>query len=79
MRRWGSSGAGAKYQNRFFANARPDPDFRYFSNAIARCSSLNATWVLIRQGPYFEVWGTAPALCFANRARKSSVIPTWKC
>jgi hypothetical protein len=32
-----------KHQRRFFANARPDPDFKYFSNAKACFSSLNAT------------------------------------
>jgi hypothetical protein len=30
------------HQKRFFANARPDADFRYLSNAKARFSSLNA-------------------------------------
>lgn len=29
--------------SRALANARPDPDFRYFSKAIARASSVNAT------------------------------------
>jgi len=28
--------------SRALANARPDPDFRYFSKAIARASSVNA-------------------------------------
>ena len=31
------------HQRRFFANARPEPDFKYFSNATACFSSLNAT------------------------------------
>jgi hypothetical protein len=30
------------HQKRLFANARPDADFRYRSNAKARFSSLNA-------------------------------------
>jgi hypothetical protein len=30
------------HHSRFFANARPEADLRYFSNAKARFSSLNA-------------------------------------
>src|SRR6478752_10104155 len=62
-------------QSRFFANARPEADFRYFSNATALASSLKAMQVLMRHGPYFDVCGTSPALCFASRARRSSVMP----
>jgi hypothetical protein len=37
------------------AKARPEADFKYLSKAIACFSSLNAMYVLIRHGPYFEV------------------------
>jgi len=32
-----------KHHRRFFANARPERDFKYFSKAMACFSSLNAT------------------------------------
>jgi hypothetical protein len=60
-------------QRRFFAKARPDPLFKYFSNASALGISVNATAVLIRQGRNFEVWGTDPLLCFSSRFAKFSV------
>ena len=42
MARKKRGGRSPNNQRRFFANARPEPDFKYFSNAIARASSLNA-------------------------------------
>ena len=44
------------------ANAPPDPDFRYFSSAIARRSSENSTMTSMIQGLPSAVWGTRPAL-----------------
>ena len=57
------------------ANAPPEPDFRYFSNATARPSSENSTITSMIQGLASAVWGTRPALCAASRAeidRKST-------
>ena len=53
-----SAGLGESYQSRRFANACPDPDFRYRSKADALLNFENATYVTRRQGANFEVWGT---------------------
>src|SRR5207245_10713640 len=63
-------------ERRFLAKALPDADLRSFSNAKACFSSVNAMYVFIAQGEYFEVCDTSPALCFCKRARKSLVDPT---
>jgi len=39
----GSVVEAIKHHSRFFANARPELDFKYFSKAMACFSSLNAT------------------------------------
>ena len=63
----------ASCYKRFFANARPEGDFRYFSKALACSPSVKATAVLMRQGRNLAVCGTPPSLCFASRAFRSSV------
>jgi len=60
----------------FFANARPDGDFRYFSNPNARASSSNRTATMMVHGRYFDVWGLIPELCATRRRSGSSVMPT---
>ena len=50
-----SGSSGSDPYGRAFAKARPDADFRYFSNAKARASSVNATYVLMRHGLCLEV------------------------
>ena len=37
------------YQNRFFAKARPDCDFRYFSNCLAQSIFLKAKHIINSQ------------------------------
>ena len=63
-------------QRCFFANARPDGDFRYLSNPNARASSSNRTATIIVHGRYFDVWGLIPELCATKRRSGSSVMPT---
>jgi hypothetical protein len=43
------------HQSRFAAKARPEEDFKYFSNSAARFRSLNATYVFNRHGVSLEV------------------------
>ena len=44
------------------ANALPEPDFKYRSNAMARESSAKQMTVTGFQGRYLAVWVTLPAL-----------------
>ena len=60
----------------FFANARPEPDLRYFSTANACFCVTERDKGLQSPRPNLEVCGTSPAFCFANRAGTSSAIPT---
>ena len=43
-----------------FTNARPDPDFRYFSKAMAVFSRGKAKYATRIQGRNFAVWGDRP-------------------
>jgi nucleosome binding factor SPN SPT16 subunit len=54
------------------AKARLDPDFKYFSNAIARDSSSNAIQIFDAN---FDVCVTSPEVCFESLASRSSVMP----
>src|SRR3989344_7614028 len=54
-RRWNSV---AGYIKCFLTNARPDPDFKYFSNSNALCLSLKTTWVTSLTGRRLSVAGT---------------------
>ena len=44
--------------------------------ALSLLAGARADKTIIRQGFSLALCGTAPALCLANRARKSSVSPT---
>ncbi len=46
-----------------FANARPDPDFRYFSKRTASRSVANSLETTIDQGRCRTVWPQRPPLC----------------
>ena len=50
-----ADGQEREAQSRFFAKARPDRLFRYFSKAKARSLSVNPMYVFTRQGLYFDV------------------------
>jgi len=58
-----------------FANACPDPLFRYFSKCWACSMDSNATYNLSFQGTNFDVCGHLPALWSATRWRRSAVCP----
>jgi hypothetical protein len=57
----------------FFRNARPECDFKYFSNSAARCRSDTAMYVLSFHGLHLDVCGIPPALCRFIRSRRSFV------
>ena len=77
-RRWKLWATGAKdYPRCRFENARPEPDFRYRSNAIAFCLSVNPIMDSIRQGLNLPVCGHAPWLCSFKRCRGLSVTPVY--
>jgi len=63
------------YQSRLFAKARPEPDFRYFSNRIALSSSVKEREVISFQGRNLAVWGDWPALWDASLFSRSEVEP----
>jgi hypothetical protein len=46
-----------------FVNARPDPDFRYFSNRTASRSLENSMETTSDQGRCWTVWPQGPSLC----------------
>jgi hypothetical protein len=58
------------------AKARPDPDFRYFSNLAAQPSFWNSNVTTIIQGAYFALWVDRPALCHANLVLTFELTPT---
>ena len=58
------------------ANARPEPDFKYRSNATARASSSKRITTTKRHGLCLAVCGTSPTLCLTKRSPKSAVMPT---
>jgi hypothetical protein len=57
------------------ANARPEPDFKYFSNRTAAFSFWNAKYATNNQGANLEVCRDRPALWLASRALRSVVTP----
>jgi hypothetical protein len=57
------------------ANAWPEPDLRYFSNATARRSSRNSTMRSMIHGRPEAVCEHRPALCASSRADMSEVRP----
>src|SRR5882724_4901263 len=57
------------------ANARPEPDFRYFSNRSALVSSANMIATLRRHGRCLAECGQGPALCHARRMSTFAVMP----
>ncbi len=59
----------------FFAKARPEADFKYFSNSKALVLSEKVTYVFSFHGTYLEVCRTSLLLCLASLASKSSVMP----
>jgi len=67
------------HQKRFFANARPEWDLRYFSNASALYLSGNAQYQINSQGLNLAVCVDLPALCSGIRRFKSAVAPTYSC
>jgi len=64
-------------QKCLFANACPDPDFRYLSNSFAISRLRNAKYALILQGLYLLVYLHLPELCAASLFLRSSVCPTY--
>lgn len=65
----------ARYRKCRFENAQPDPDFRYFSNAIARGSSANSMVTTTRQGAPDAVCGERRSLCARSRSWTLDVSP----
>jgi hypothetical protein len=61
-----------KHHSRFFANARPEWDLRYFSNASALHLSGNAQYQTNFRGLNFAVWAE-PALCSDSCRFRSAV------
>lgn len=66
------------HQKCLFANAWPEPDFRYFSNDSALRSLTNRKATTICQGAYLTVYGEWPELCSLKRFCKSVVIPIYR-
>ena len=60
-----------------FKNARPDPDFKYFSNSKALYLSVNIVCVISLTGRRLFVAGTYPLLCLCNLSSISSVQPVY--
>ena len=58
------------------ANARPDPDFKYFSKRTASLSVANSNDTTIDHGRCDTVWPHGPWLCHSSLAARSFVIPT---
>jgi len=61
-----------------FKNARPDPDFKYFSKLKALYLSKNITKEINCTGVLLEVAGTDLLLCLASRSSTFFVHPTYK-
>jgi len=70
---------GIKHQRRFFANARPEWDLRYFSKASALYLFGKAQYQTNSQGLNFAVWVDFPLLCSGSRRFKSAVAPMYSC
>jgi hypothetical protein len=68
-----------KHHRRFFANARPDCDLRYFSNSSALYLSGKAQYQTNFQGLNFAVCVDLPALWSDIRCFKSAVAPVYSC
>lgn len=60
------------------ANARPDPDFRYSSNAFAASGTANSMATSSRHGRPVAVWRESPRLCAASRAQTFAVTPVYQ-
>ena len=60
-----------------FANALPEPDFRYFSNAVAVFLCWKAKYTSIYQGINFAVCGESPRLWSRRRCLRSFDDPTY--
>ena len=69
----GHSTAGPKWR---FVKARPEPDFRYFSNRTASLSLGNSSATTRDHGRCMTVWPVRLRLCHSTRSRTSLVIPT---
>src|SRR6267378_3791788 len=80
---WGGGGGvgsvvpGVKHQKRFLANARPEWDLRYFSNASALYLSGKAQYHTNSQGLNLAVCVDLPELCSGSRRFKSAVAPIY--
>jgi hypothetical protein len=70
---------GIKHQRRFFANARPEWDLRYFSNSSALYLSGKAQYQTNFHGLNLAVWVDLRALCSGSRRFKSAVAPMYSC
>src|SRR5438105_8162172 len=68
-----------KHQRRFFANARPEWDLRYFSNSSALYLSGKAQYQTNFQGLNFAVCVDLPTLWSDIRCFKSAVAPMYSC
>ena len=64
---------------RFFANARPEWDLRYFSNSSALNLSGKAQYQTNCQGLNLAVCADLPALCSGSRRFRSAVAPMYSC
>ena len=60
------------------ANARPEPDFRYASNALAVLVDANSIDATSVHGRPVAVWLDSPRLCAATRAWTSDVRPVYQ-
>jgi len=60
-----------------FANARPDPDFRYCSKLTASRSLANFIVTMSDHGRFESVWPDGPWLCHSSRLSTSFVMPTY--
>jgi hypothetical protein len=70
---------GITHQSRFFANARPEWDLRYFSNSSALYLSGKAQYQTNSQGLNFAVCVDLPELWSDIRRFKSAVAPLYSC
>jgi hypothetical protein len=66
-----------KHQSRFFANARPEWDLRYFSNSSALNLSGKAQYQTNSQGLNLAVCVDFPVLWSDIRRFKSAVAPVY--
>jgi hypothetical protein len=57
------------------ANARPEPDLRYFSKRAAAFSVRNSIETRSDHGRYRTVWPQGPSLCHTRRPATSLVRP----